>query len=540
MKKLLALTIMLLCLLCFVPIRAASGEAYYIATNPGADLATSVNISWHSDIQDARVEYTLATDTTYAQKSEVVGTCVAFSKAANEGGYLSEGFASRYSCHAELTNLTPNTRYMYRVGKNSFSKNFYFNTATTASSFSFLHITDPQYGSLSQASLFNNLMTQAYGINPNIAFTMFTGDIVDRGGREAYWDYFFQQSNVANTVVATIPGNHEYYDASPSPQTWNAGYYNGFFYNPQNGPTSVLNSSYYFRYNNVLFVMIDSESKSKTDLTTWFMSVLEANLDADFVIVGMHRSFYGSTYASDSVAVRATWQKIFDRYGVDLVLSGHDHIYARSHSIYNDAISADPIRGTTYIIGGYGGAKNYAAVANEKYAKVVEFQNCANIITISSNQISINLINNVGTTIDTATINRKRVGNVDSGFTKEAFLATINPQVNPLIPSSATVTWSNTGFKNVATIQIINKKYNFVIGETHMYHYSLTSLSFSGILQKQLNEYTIRVKFGDGTVQDVDFIVDNREPEPIDYVSIVEALDMIVDELEVQFGKVFE
>jgi 3',5'-cyclic AMP phosphodiesterase CpdA len=70
----------------------------------------------------------------------------------------------------------------------------------------------------------------------------------------------------------------------------------------------------------------------------------EANLDADFVIVGMHRSFYGSTYASDSVAVRATWQKIFDRYGVDLVLSGHDHIYARSHSIYNDAISADPIR----------------------------------------------------------------------------------------------------------------------------------------------------------------------------------------------------
>ncbi|MFA7126811.1 MAG: metallophosphoesterase family protein [Bacilli bacterium] len=538
MKKLCAFVIMILCMFSFVHVRAASGEAYYIATNPGADLATSVIVSWHSDISDSFVEYTLASDTTYSQKAIVVGTCREFSKLANEDGYLSQGFASRYVCYAEINGLTPNTKYMYHVGKTTFSGNYYFNTAVNSSSFSFLHITDPQYGSYAQATIFNGLMGQAYGINPDIGFTFFTGDIVDRGGKEPYWEYFYQQPNVSKTIVSTVPGNHEYYDASASPQTWDASYYNAFFRNPQNGPEANMNSSYYFRYNNALFVMIDSESKNQTANTTWFTGVLEANLDADFVIVGMHRSFYGSIYASDSVTIRSLWQKIFDRYGVDLVLSGHDHIYARSYSVYNDQISTDPIRGTTYIIGGYGGPKNYSAIANEKYAKVIEFNACANIITVDQDKISIQLINTAGATIDTAVINRKRIGSANASFTKEAFLETV--EVTPDSKNSATVTWSDMGFKNVANVQVVNKKYGFVIADTHLYHQSFTSLAFTGIMQNVLNEFIIRVKFADGTTSDIDYVVDNRKPEPIDYVTITEAVDLILEELMLQFGKIFE
>ncbi len=540
MKKFFTLLIITMSLLSFIRVKAAVREAYNISTSPSEDLATSVNITWHSDIVDSFVEYTLVNDTSYSNKTTILGTCKSFKKEANEGGFLSEGFNERYTCYAEIKNLTPASHYMYRIGKTTFSSNAFFNTAVNTNAFSFLHITDPQYGNATQASHFNALMTRAYTINPNIGFTMFTGDIVDRGGKEVYWNYFYQQSNIAKTVIATVPGNHEYYDASGSPKTWDASYYNAYFHNPQNGPSAIMNSSYFFRYNNALFIMIDSENKNQGANTAWFKDVMDANIDADFVVVGMHRSFYGSIYASDSVAVRALWQQLFDRYGVDLVLSGHDHIYARSHSIFNDTISSDPIRGTTYIIGGFGGEKSYGASPNPKYAKIIEQTRCANIITINNNNLLINLINSSGETIDTAIIQKKRLGTPTANFDKESFLNSIVGEVNQSNKTKATISWSSSAFKNVASIQVINNKYNSVIAETHLYHQSFTSLTISGILKKVLNEYTVRIKFADGTVAEVIYVVDNREVEPVEKITIIKALEMIQNELKVQLSKVFK
>lgn len=537
MKKFFALLIMMFCLFSLIRVNAAPKEAYNISTSPGENLATGVNVSWHSDIEDSFVEYTLASDLTYANKVQVNGTCKSFAKEANTNGFLSEGFSQRYTCYAEINDLTPATRYMYRVGKTTFSNNFYFNTSVNTNTFSFLHITDPQYADANGASYFNGLMTQAYGINPQIGFTMFTGDIVDRGGREPYWNYFYQQSNIAKTVIATIPGNHEYYDASGSPKTWDTSYYNAYYHNPQNGPEAVMNSSYYFRYNNALFVMIDTEHKNQSANIAWFKSIMNSNLDVDFVIAGMHRSFYGSIYASDSIAIRSNWQQLFDRYGVDLVLSGHDHIYARSYSVYNDKISTDPIRGTTYIIGGSGGAKFYGAQANEKYAKVIEQTRCANIITVSKDNININLINSSGTTIDTVTIPKKRLGTVDENFDKDSFLASVSGEVDSTNKSKATITWSNSAYKNVGLIQIINNKYNSVVAESYLYHQSFTSLGFSGLIKKILNEYTIRIRFADGSVADILYTVDNRDP--VVNKTIIDVLTMILNDFNNDLKEIY-
>ncbi len=250
--------------------------------------------------------------------------------------------------------------------------------------------------------------------------------------------------------------------------------------------------------------MINSESKNQAANTAWFTEVVEANLDVDFVIVGMHRSFYGSTYASDSVNVRNLWLKLFDRYGVDLVLSGHDHVYARSYKMYNNQISNDPIRGTTYIIGGSGGPKFYGAQPNPQYAKIVEQTACANIITIDQSKISINLVNAAGTSLDTYAIAKKRIGTVDENFTKETFLASITTSL--VSKSSAKVTWPANGYHQVANMQVISKKYGFAVADTHLYNESFTDMTFTGILQNALNEYIIRVKFADGTTVDVDYV----------------------------------
>lgn len=135
---------------------------------------------------------------------------------------------------------------------------------------------------------------------------------------------------------------------------------------------------------------------------------------------------------------------------------------------------------------------------------------------------------------------KKRLGTPTANFDKESFLNSIVGEVNQSNKTKATISWSSSAFKNVASIQVINNKYNSVIAETHLYHQSFTSLTISGILKKVLNEYTVRIKFADGTVAEVIYVVDNREVEPVEKITIIKALEMIQNELKVQLSKVFK
>ncbi|MCK9536958.1 MAG: fibronectin type III domain-containing protein, partial [Bacilli bacterium] len=69
MKKFIqfsAITILIF-LLCFVKIKAASGDAYNIITNPGTDMSTEMNVSWHSDAETTYLQYTKVTDNNWAE-----------------------------------------------------------------------------------------------------------------------------------------------------------------------------------------------------------------------------------------------------------------------------------------------------------------------------------------------------------------------------------------------------------------------------------------------------------------------------------------
>jgi len=503
-------------------VKAATSEAYNIVTNPGEDMSTSVQINWHSNINDTFLEYTKVSDTEYQNKVVVQPEVRTFSKPANENGYLSQGFSQRYVCTVVLENLDPGTKYMYRVGKTSFSDNYYFETASGSGDFSFVHITDPQYANESGAEVFNTLLGKAYEM-ADVKFSFFTGDVVDRGGVESQWTMFFTRSNINKGIIATGVGNHEYYDASSTPKTYNNSWYNAFHNNPKNGPEKVLNSSYYFVYNNVLFIMLDSESKELEALKTWFSKVVEENFDRKFIIVGMHRSMYGSIYADHSVAVRRNWQGLFDKYGVDLVLSGHDHVYARSHRVYKNKISDNSIYGTTYVIGGSGGLKFYGGKANEMYAKLVEYTSVANIIIVSNNSISAQLINKDGNVLDTFSISKRRIGTKDSNFNKETFLENISIEQNDA-KTAGTLKWDDNFYGNVVEMGIRRENSSSYMASLYLYNYKQTELAFDGIKPKDLNKFFVDVRFADGTVETREMTVDNVEPY---YPSLSEVLEDI-------------
>ncbi|MFI0743228.1 purple acid phosphatase family protein [Streptomyces sp. NPDC021100] len=67
------------------------------------------------------------------------------------------------------------------------------------------------------------------------------------------------------------------------------------------------------------------------------LKAARADRDIDWIVVCMHQPMISSHRSAGSdLGVRRAWGPLFDAYGVDLVVSGHEHHYERSH----------PVRGT--------------------------------------------------------------------------------------------------------------------------------------------------------------------------------------------------
>jgi 3',5'-cyclic AMP phosphodiesterase CpdA len=117
---------------------------------------------------------------------------------------------------------------------------------------------------------------------------------------------------------------------------------------PGNGP-AICPSAYTFVHGNVAVLSLDAndvtyEITANTGYSggaqnSWVATTLAAHRadpNIDFIVCFFHHCAYSTTeaHASDG-GVRAAWCNLFDRYQVDLVLQGHNHVFERS----------DPIRG---------------------------------------------------------------------------------------------------------------------------------------------------------------------------------------------------
>lgn len=126
-----------------------------------------------------------------------------------------------------------------------------------------------------------------------------------------------------------------------------------------------LDKPYYsFDYNNIHFLMMDSESSylpgsdpdfSNLEDTEQYQFVendlakASINPYINWIIVMSHRQFYSSLCGEhDSCEpikkLRESYHPLFEKYGVDLLFSGHAHNYERTYPLfYNDINSSQPI-----------------------------------------------------------------------------------------------------------------------------------------------------------------------------------------------------
>ncbi len=95
----------------------------------------------------------------------------------------------------------------------------------------------------------------------------------------------------------------------------------------------------------VLFIGLDSNQVGDATQLSWLEATL-AETEFTTIIAAMHHPAYSAGKHGSNRKIQENWVPLFEEYGVDLVLAGHDHDYQRSV----------PIEGVTYFVSG-GGAR---------------------------------------------------------------------------------------------------------------------------------------------------------------------------------------
>lgn len=174
----------------------------------------------------------------------------------------------------------------------------------------------------------------------------------DTGADSQYTQKVFNiyDSVFANQVFWPTPGNHDYLSVNQSAlPPYHAGPYYSIVEVPTNGEAGGVPSGgemyYSFDYGNVHFVSLNSELGSwiftnQSPLTDWLKADLQATVQPWKIVYfhqpphskGSHNS--DNFWETNMVAMRQNIMPIVEAYGVDLVLSGHSHVYERSKLMY--------------------------------------------------------------------------------------------------------------------------------------------------------------------------------------------------------------
>ena len=392
-----------------VNVRGVEPDAYLIMTNPGDDCSTKMNVSWHSAIPGTFLEYTLKSDTSFSDKKIVFP--VENELEIYDG--TTGGNVKDYKCEVAILNLEPNTDYIYRVGLNNKSQTHYFKTAG-AKEFSFAVVSDIHtYTKLGTRLTKANNIIHYMETETELSFILSVGDIMAYGTNRGYWDDFTKSDMIINYMMAPTPGNHDYYNTSAN--FLDSSYFNAYTNNPDNGSEKSPNTTYYFYYGDVLFISLNSEdactnSTARENQREWLDKVLRENEKATFKVVYFHRSMYPGSGSNTGHAstMKGAFQDLFDKYGIDLVFGGHDHVYVRSKKILNGKESPDTNFGTTYVTLPQIGDR--ASQANDNMTDVnkkIGGISGAVLVKVNETSMQFSLIDDSNNVLDTGTVSSK-------------------------------------------------------------------------------------------------------------------------------------
>ena len=334
-------------------------ESRYIRQIVAKDNSTSRTIMWQSDSSeaDAVIEYRMAG----AENTQTI--------AATDKTFTDDG-STTYIHEGTITDLTPDTKYEYRVGYGTDRRSDWYPLETAgAGEYEVLIYPDSQSGDYSG---WEEIVKNSAKRNPNTALYIGMGDLVDNGEQAYQWRTWLNsiQPLSARVPLAPMMGNHKMYTLDWKMREPKA--YLNYFDVPSNGNTTFDCHYYSYDYGDVHYVVLDTQLYESThednhdthhpDLydvqVQWLRQDLASNTKK-WTVVLMHRDPFqyafdrpGASRAAGFDEEGVLFMPIFDEFHVDLASSAHLHSYRNhGHARNFDRDASGPL----YILTGIAG-----------------------------------------------------------------------------------------------------------------------------------------------------------------------------------------
>lgn len=295
----------------------------------GAD-STARNLSWMSESAGGG-------EVRWAPASELVGGKLPAD--ADKAETTDSGLAAdlkRHFNHASMTDLKPGIDYAYQVGseEDGYTEVEQFTTGSAGGDDEFLVFGDPQVGAgggdPDDAAGWDRTLSSAVATADEPSFFYSLGDQVNSAGNQEQYAQYLAPEATRTIPQATTIGNHDVSSKA----------YEQHFNRPNvsqdHGGGGVITSGgdYWFIDDGVLFLNINSNSPD-VDAHAEFIDevVAEHGDQARWTVLGFHHSIYSTATHWDDLDVkrlRKAIPPVAARNDIDLVVSGHDHIFNRT------------------------------------------------------------------------------------------------------------------------------------------------------------------------------------------------------------------
>ncbi len=318
-----------------------------ISVTPGAEVG-ELRFAWLSSSKDSKPAFKISQNSNMSEAEELeVDT--------------TDAIENLKSNKVTVTGLKQGKTYYYSYTENGVWSEAQPFTVQPADEFTVLYISDAQIGRSGDETLEEILIRDTCGWNytvgkmltayPNAAFAISGGDQFQSADSLVQMKAYLSPEALRSLPVANTIGNHD--DDSTL--------YGEIFNNPNE--VGELNpgeagTGYYYTYGDVLFITINSNNNLMLDTAKVLREATQAHPDTKWRVVTMHHNPYSASLSDDDFSEeRLFFSSLYDLYDIDLCLSGHDHFYSRTDTMYAGEVTDG--EGTVYVQSSSASGSNY-------------------------------------------------------------------------------------------------------------------------------------------------------------------------------------
>ena len=328
------------------------------------------------------------------------------SSASKSGSYVNR---------VTVDGLTAATKYKFTItsgdGKLSKTHTYVTKDFGKGKAFTFAAVGDPQIGASGNAETdsqgWKKTLNAIQKDDADYAFLFSMGDQVNTNTDESEYSYFLSPMTAETAVLpfVNMEGNHDvlaknYTDHFTDPNVTSYG--------------TVLSGDgdYSFTYNGVLFMVLNTNNLSVSQHKAFLEQTVAEHEDATWKVVCFHKSVYSvANHVTDTdiSVLRDGLSPILAALDVDVVLQGHDHVYARSYIMGGESgKEADTSKGVQKDIYQPDGVQ-YVTLNSSSGSKFYSITSEAFTYTAVQNQEKVPNYSRVTVTEDSFTVTTYRV-----------------------------------------------------------------------------------------------------------------------------------